>query len=149
MNKPFHIQCHVSMCGWLWRVDVQWLAYVYVDTDINIVLYQDDQKELLCFAYTRSQLLGKVGPHSNSNNLIEPPSNMKETLLVWAVASASQNLLYTHTHNRACQISAAYILYPNKSQKQLTENHFLQLRLKSDSILALCVSFNEQPSYDG
>lgn len=44
---------------------MQWLAYVYVDTDMHIVLYQDDQKEVLYFACTRSQLLGKVGPHSN------------------------------------------------------------------------------------
>lgn len=88
------------------RCAVVGICTVYVDTDINIVLYQDDQKAVLYFAYTRSQLLGKVGPHSNPNNLIEPPSNMKETLLVWAVASASQNI---HTRNRACQICAAYI----------------------------------------
>lgn len=62
MNKPFHILCHVGTGERSGKVDVRRLAYVYVDADIHVLVYQDDQTEFSNFAYTRSQLLGKAPP---------------------------------------------------------------------------------------
>lgn len=62
MNKPFHILCHVGMGEQPGRVDVRWLAYVYVDADIHVVVYQDDQKEFFSILHTQGHSCWEKSP---------------------------------------------------------------------------------------